>query len=199
MVGAVTFIREMAWTVPRGIEFYMNDTRYRSGDKVIINLRNADYLLNTSLVAGPSIKGNISGDFGFVLDFGLATNIDLANWRQRFQVPLLASILTYVVSGSALTQITSYLELSTVNIGIGFNAGLQYRMGGSNFGPLIFEAGVNLGYYFGKFNVYEAGFIPHFADGTSGEKVVLGEGSGAYEMVNIVRIGSPYIVFGWTF
>ena len=170
----LTFVPEREWKVPGGFpDFTFNNKTYNKGDILPITWAESDYIMSLSMVIGPSIKGKIYGDFTFVADIGIGLNIDMASWK----------------SLSSTTDDILYLNLTAINIGISLNSGFQYSLAAGST-KVIFELGVNFGYYFSRFNWIDL----YWADNT-----VIGSSSGDLEAVNLFRFGTPYFVVGCAF
>ncbi|GHV70745.1 hypothetical protein AGMMS49928_19700 [Spirochaetia bacterium] len=166
----------MDWKVPAGVaKDVFHDSSY-TGKTITFELGES-IPLNISMLVGVTLKGKFGDSgFGWVFDGGIGANADMISqdvtpwWMKVF--------------GHKLHE-----EIMAVNMGLAVNGGLQFRFGDR----FIFEGGVNLVYCFFKMNTIDIYMVD-----SNGDKV--GDGyseSGAFEIVNLLRLGAPYIVFGY--
>lgn len=175
-IGVVyTFLTEMEYIVPddsggtQGIP---------PGGKITIKRDDADSLYNLSIFAGLCLNAAATRNFAVVSDFGLAFSFDTAKWEK-------------VLINTPANRKTLYSELSTNYLGLFARPGLQLRLS-----LVTFEAGVNVGYYFLKWNTVKS----YIADPQNkNNKEIIEDESGNFDMVNFIKIGAPYISIGFKF
>jgi hypothetical protein len=152
--------------------------------KQTIKSEDADYMYNFGVLVGASIRGDIASGLGFVADFGLAGIIDYANFQYSF----------WSLFGLPTKYPRIEVDLMNINIGVGLNAGLQYRLpmldGAS---ALIFEIGGNFSFCFYQNQSAELYWVE---EGKAREKWAAAQGKP--ESASTIRI-APYLLFGWKF
>ena len=193
VMGTFSFLGDMNWTLPKDTFIVMPNSTYRPGDVITINSKDAAYINNTSLLAGLSFRHTLSPGFGIIVDAGFAFNVDFAKWENTVTV----------VSGHPMgsgqiistgERVTSYIDFSTVNFGIGANGGVQYRFGQS--AQILLEAGINLSFYFLRYSTFETGWYRHNnRDQVYDQNNVTGDSEG----FSSFKLGLPYIMIGLSF
>ena len=194
VMGTFSFLGDMNWTVPKGASIVTPDRVYNPGSVVTINSSDSTYINNTSLLASLSFRHTLSPGFGIIVDAGLAFNIDFAKWENRFRYTNTHPMNNFGVLIHEVDYVTSYIDFSTVNFGIGVNGGVQYRFGQS--AQILLEAGINLSYYFLRYSTFETGW---YKNNNRNDTYNVNSGSGDSEGFSSLKLGLPYIMIGLSF